>query len=209
MPKLVSKQTLNELLPNRYTQISESHCGPAVIQTLLANVGVIVSQEQITQAAGAGDTIHLDGTRPSQLARAVHALAPSMTFWQKEHGTIEDLRQITQECRFPVGIEWQGLFEVGGFRIEEETGDEDYGHYSIVTHVGDGELIIVDPYKDFANQDRIFTFAEFLPRWWDTNEITDPHTGKKVIKKDEQLLFVITPSTTIFSESIYLDPITL
>ena len=37
----------------RIQQITENHCGPAVIQMLLENVGVSASQEEITVAAQA------------------------------------------------------------------------------------------------------------------------------------------------------------
>ena len=178
----------------RIEQISENHCGPAVIQMLLENVGVNVSQEEITEAAGATHTIETHGTRVDQLARAVHQLAPIAKLWFKEKATPEDLEYVLNECKFPVGVEWQGLFN------DMDQDDDDYGHYSILAHIDEAkdELIVVDPYKDFVDQSRIVKMSIFLSRWWDFNEVKDPQTGEKTFKKDEQLFFVVTPLSVVF-----------
>src|SRR5215204_1622200 len=91
-------------------QITENHCGPAVIQMLLENMGVQAAQEEITEAAGATDTIVTHGTRVDQLAKAVSQLTSNARLWHKEHGTLEDLEYILKDWKFPVGVEWQGLF---------------------------------------------------------------------------------------------------
>ncbi len=173
-------------------QISDSHCGPAVLQMLLENVGVESSQENITKAANATSTIEEFGTRVDQLALATYKLAPHVEFWYKENGTLNELNIILNENNYPIGVEWQGLFED---RIEdEEEGYDDYGHYSIISRIDlqKEELIIVDPYKDFVKQDRIVPFNVFLTRWWDWNGIYDPGLRKTVFKKDENLFFIVT-----------------
>ena len=178
----------------RIEQITENHCGPAVTQMLLENIGVDVSQEEITEAAGATQTIETHGTRVDQLAKAVQQLAPIAKLWYKEHASLEDLEYVLEECKFPVGVEWQGLFE------DMDDDEEDYGHYSIIAHIDQAkdELIVVDPYKDFIDQSRIVKMSLFLSRWWDFNEVKDPETGEKTFKKDEQLFFVITPLSVAF-----------
>src|SRR5262245_33292778 len=103
-------------------QITENHCGPAVTQMLLENIEVQTSQEEITEAAGATATIATHGTRVDQLAKAVHELAPNARLWYKENGSLEDLEYVLEVCKFPVGVEWQGLFG----DVEED--DDDYGH---------------------------------------------------------------------------------
>src|SRR4029079_16404373 len=95
----------------RIQQISENHCGPAVIQMLLENIGVTATQEEITDAAGATRTIETHGTRVYQLARAVHELAPIAKLWHKEKASPEDLEYVLDTCTYPVGVEWQGLFD--------------------------------------------------------------------------------------------------
>ena len=178
----------------RIQQITENHCGPAVTQMLLENIGVNVSQEEITEAAGATHTIETHGTRVDQLAKAVQELAPIAKLWYKEKASIEDLEYVLEDCKFPVGVEWQGLFE------DMDDDDDDYGHYSIIAHIDKGkdEIIIVDPYKDFVDQSRIVKMSLFLNRWWDFNEVKHPETGEKEFKKDEQLFFVVTPLSTAF-----------
>lgn len=178
----------------RIQQITENHCGPAVTQMLLENIGVAVSQEEITEAAGAMHTIETHGTRVDQLAKAVHALAPIAKLWYKEKASIEDLAYVLDECKFPVGVEWQGLFE------DMDDDEEDYGHYSIIAHIDKtkDEVIVVDPYKDFVDQSRIVKMSLFAHRWWDFNEVKDPETGEKTFKKDEQLFFVVVPLSVSF-----------
>jgi hypothetical protein len=181
----------------RFTQIDESHCGPAVVQMLLHNVGIEVSQEEVAEAGGVSDHIEDEGMRVDQLELAIRKLAPQVSFWYKDHSTIAELVQIVVDYDYPVGIEWQGLFED---TLEEETQDGDYGHYSVVTMVDTNrqKLVIVDPYKDFRSQDRIFTFEFFMSRWWDTNNFPDPQTGNDHLVEDRQMMFVITPTDVTF-----------
>ena len=182
---------------DRFTQISESHCGPAVVQMLLSNLGIEVAQEAIAEAGGASDLIEKQGMRVDQLKRAVRQLAPQTFFWFKDHSKIEELVRIVAEYNYPVGIEWQGLFED---TLEDETQDSDYGHYSVVT-MADSEnrnLVIVDPYKDFRSQDRIFTFDFFMSRWWDINNLSDLMSGKDHLVEDRQMMFIITPDEATF-----------
>ncbi len=194
------KKTINELLPNRYTQITESHCGPAVIQMLLANLGVIVTQEKITEAAGASKSIEEYGMRVDQLAKAVHSVSKNAKFWYKENSSIEDLDSLINKFNFPVGVEWQGVFD----SFEEESLVEDperCGHYSIITFIDNKNLIIVDPFKDFANQDRVFTIKQFIPRWWDTNKAVGDD-GKINTKRDSKLMFIVAPFSLSFPKSL-------
>ena len=178
----------------RIQQITENHCGPAVTQMLLENVGVSVSQEEITEAAGATHTIETHGTRVDQLAKAVHELAPIAKLWYKENASLEDLEYVLEKCKFPVGVEWQGLF------ADMDGDEDDYGHYSIIAHIDKmkDEIIVVDPYKDFVDQSRIVKMSLFQERWWDFNEVKDLETGTKTFKKDEQLFFVVTPLSVSF-----------
>ncbi len=175
-------------------QITENHCGPAVLEMLLENIGVNISQQEITEAAGATLTIETHGTRVDQLARAVQQLVPIARLWYKEKASLEDLIFVLEEAKYPVGVEWQGLFE------DMDDDDEDYGHYSIISNIdrGKDELIIVDPYKDYVDQNRIIKISTFTNRWWDFNEVKDPQTGEKTFKKDEQLFFVVVPLAVSF-----------
>lgn len=198
MPKNKNKPIFNFNLP-QYTQISESHCGPAVTQMLLSFLGTSVSQEAVAELGGAKDLIELNGMRVDQLALAVHKLAPQYFFWFKEHSTLTELTAIIRQHGYPVGVEWQGVFD-DLEEDEEEDDDDDYGHYSVVIQVypRKKELVIADPYKDYISQARVFSFQEFDQRWYDYNEIVDPKTGKAYLKKDDHMMFLITPLEEMF-----------
>jgi len=182
----------------RIQQITENHCGPAVIQMLLENIGVDATQEEITEAAGATHTIETHGTRVDQLAKAVQQIAPIAKLWYKEKASLNDLEYVLGSCKFPVGVECHGLYD------DMDDDDEDYGHYSIISHIDKGkdEIIVVDPYKDFVDQNRIVKMSLFLNRWLDYNEVKDPQTGEKSFKKDEQLFFVVAPLSVTFPDDL-------
>ena len=161
---------------------------------LLENIGVTISQQELTEAAGATRTIETHGTRVDQLAKAVQQLVPIARLWYKEKSNLEDLIYVLEQAKYPAGVEWQGLFE------DMDDDDDDYGHYSIISNIDKAkdELIIVDPYKDYVDQNRIIRISTFLERWWDFNEVKDPVTGEKVFRKDEQLFFVVVPLAVTF-----------
>jgi hypothetical protein len=181
----------------RFTQISESHCGPAVVQMLLQYLGIEVTQEAVAEAGGAAALIEVHGMRVDQLGLAVRQLAPQTYFWYKDYSTIEDLVRVVNDYDFLAGVEWQGVFED---TLEDETEDGDYGHYSVITMADTKkrELVIVDPYKDFRSQYRNFSFDFFMSRWWDTNEVPDPVTGKGRLVEDRQMMFTVTPKKAKF-----------
>ncbi len=177
---------------SRRTQITDSHCGPAVIEMLLSNLGIEKTQEEITEASDAINSIEEKGVTVEQMAKAVDKLAPEVILYYKEYGSISDIEILLREYSLPVGVEWQGLFYEN--EKEEEKG-EDYGHYSVVTHVDYKKkaLIIVDPYKDFVSSDRIISIYKFMNRWYDTNELKDPLNDDPILMRDERLLFVVSP----------------
>src|SRR5689334_5168881 len=49
MPKTSSN---SDFLFQKSVQISEAHCGPAVLQMLLGNIGIDITQHAIAEAAG-------------------------------------------------------------------------------------------------------------------------------------------------------------
>lgn len=185
----------------RERQISDAHCGPAVVKMLLSNLGIAVTQEAVAQAGGAEPLIHLHGMRVDQLAEAVRQLAPGTQFWYKEKSSLKDLVRLINEHKYPVGVEWQGIFDdVPEDEDDSEDQSEDYGHFSIVTFADADkrELIIVDPYKSLIERDRILRFNTFANRWWDINQVPDPVTGRDKYVEDEHLLFIITPKDEAF-----------
>jgi hypothetical protein len=174
----------------RVCQASEAHCGPAVLEILLARLGVDARQERLVDLALARGTLEACGTRVDQLALATRRLGAGVCFWYKNQSTPEDLITVVSRYHYPVGVEWQGLFEE---REEDEEEGDDCGHYSIVTHIDrlQGLVTIADPYIDFCDQDRVFPFDWFIKRWWDTNEVPDPMTGQPRLLEDRHMMFVV------------------
>ncbi len=188
---------------HQITQISEAHCGAAVLQMLLETLGVTSSQTMIAEVAGVEDVIDEQGMRVDQIAIACNRIAPHLVFWYKYYSSLEDIKYLLSRG-IAIGVEWQGLFYDS---IEEEQAEKEqgeYGHYSIISFFDEelGQLVIVDPYKDFARQNRIFSLETFLERWWDTNEITDKFTGKKEIVEDTRLLFFLTTTEDSLPEEM-------
>lgn len=198
-------------------QISESHCGPAVIQMLLSNIGIEVTQEDVAEAGGASSLIELNGMRVDQLALAVSRLAPQAVFYYKDHSTIDELTRIVIDYRTPVGVEWQGLFDdeeeedddddfddtdesEGAVMEDSETEDEDYGHYSLIVQAyrRRRQLIIADPYKDYFSQTRVFDFGTFEKRWYDFNEVPDPISGTPMLVEDRNMMFIVVRRNALF-----------
>src|SRR5512139_2933410 len=117
----------------RIRQISEYHCGPAVLQMLLAQHGVVANQQHLTELADVAATIETSGTRVDQLARAVAWLREGLCLWYKTRTSEEDLVAVVCGHRYVAGVEWLGLFEESEADEDFVTGD--YGHYSVVTRV--------------------------------------------------------------------------
>jgi hypothetical protein len=196
----------------RFMQISESHCGPAVVQMLLSNLGIEVTQETIAEAGGAARLIELNGMRVDQLAAAVRRLAPQVLFFYKDHANIAELVRVVNDYRYPAGVEWQGQSIDGnelppaepspgvGMPADSESENSDYGHYSLVVRAERRrrELIIADPYKDYFSQARIFSFQEFDRRWYDYNEVPTPDSGQPVLAKDDHLFFIVARPNVSF-----------
>ena len=214
----------------RFMQISESHCGPAVIEMLLSNLGIEVSQEQVADAGGATSLIELRGMRVDQLALAVHKLAPGLLFYVKEQATVEELVRAVHDYHYPVGVEWQGVFEDEDAALydranknwspavtndlkemiqDSESQDTDYGHYSLVIRADRRrrELIIADPYKDYFSQARIFDFELFDRRWYDFNEMPVPGSDETETVKDDHLMFVVVRRNITFPRRLGMQAI--
>ena len=193
----------------RTRQISESHCGPAVLQMLLLNLGVNVTQEHLTSVLQAENFIHDRGLRIDELARAVTLVAPDAQFWFKEHSETNDLVTLVQDFQWPTGVEWQSLFYES---IEEEYEDTegeayDFGHYSVVVDIRPEENLIVhaDPYPEFAFKNRFFSLDWFESRWWDKNEVI--RFGHKESVLDERMMFVITQKGAYFPKALGMTPL--
>ena len=176
----------------RTAQISVYACGPATLEMLFSFVGVKVSQTSLIRSIRAQNKIKLYGIDVHDMAKSAKIAGKgAFNFWRKQYAKISDLDQIVNKYKFPVGVEWQGVFY--------ENEDEDSGHYGVVTKVDkkSGFLRIADPYFNgffhYNGVDRKFGIKEFVKKWWDDNEVKYRTSSKTRIIKDTRVMFVIAP----------------
>jgi len=175
----------------RVKQISPSHCGPAVLEALFSHLGHKISQTAVVRTLRAQNKIKKTGLSVKDLAKAANALSKGKyVFWRKSHSTMSQVAKVINEYKYPVGVEWQGVF----YEFE----DEDSGHYAIITGIDreKGILRIADPFPEFAGIDRKFEIKFLLKRWWDVNIIK----GRKI--RDEKMMFVITPKSETWPKKL-------
>lgn len=178
----------------RARQETSSYCGPASLIVLLSHIGVDgLTQERIARTTGKLARVRKDGMTPAELGAAVAKLAPSVQFWIKENATTLTLEKITRKYKYPVGVEWQGIFGKGAGRLKFDDEDDDPGHYSVVTHISrvGKYLLLADPYYS-ASKDRKINLEVFVKRWWDRN-------GRKT---DRHFIYVITPKSITFPKEL-------
>lgn len=201
MPKKSNSRPFPKL--SRIKQLNNYCCGPAALAMLLDFAGAITDQKRIIESAAVAGKIKERGMTIEELAIASKRLAPQLQFWFKRYSTIKELDQLVNEFSYPVGVEWQGVFEDDD---EEENTDEDPGHYSVVTAVDRKKKIVLlaDPYKSYAGRDRQFTLLEFERRWWDINEVIDSSSKRPFQIDDYHTLFIVTPKSAVFPQKMGL-----
>jgi len=209
------------MIINRARQLTESYCGAATIQMLLSHYGIEVHQEEVVDAAGVRATVEIHGMSIAEMAKAVKTLTPQMKFWVKRNGTVSDLKKVLREYNYPVGIDWQGIFEVADeydgtsyvgvneqslaeAGYSNESNDGEHGHYCVAVDVDTNEnyIQLADPYGHYADRDRFIRLQEFINRWWDRDVRVDPKTGKKTTIEEYRPFFVILPESIVFPEEM-------
>ncbi len=202
----MSNPTIPDLFTQltRVTQQTDSHCGPAVIQTLLAFLSINFTQDQIVRAAQATQRILKHGTRPDQLSKAVRKLCPDYLFWFKQPTTVVDLEYLINVCHWPVAVNWQGLFYSTEAEQLSKNPEGDHGHYSVVVAINSSqdEIIISDPYSEFSHAPRVFSLRWFEDRWHDHDVYINKKTGKKNKIRTRRLIFLIAPKVETFPEDV-------
>jgi len=172
----------------RVKQATNDYCGPAVLVSLFSFVGVKTSQRKIVASLRAQNKIKDYGMTVKDLAKASRIVGKrTFTFWRKSRAKVSDLDTIINKYRWPVGVEWWGIFH--------EYEDEDNGHYGVITRIDKkaGFLRLADPFWTFAGVDRKLKIKDFVKRWWDENEIKVSGTSRKRTVVDNKVMFVITP----------------
>ncbi|HEX8923960.1 MAG TPA: C39 family peptidase [Patescibacteria group bacterium] len=187
----------------RIRQENSSYCGPAVIQMLLDFLGYPITQDDFVAAADIGGRIQAYGTTIDDMVRAVKVLFPNLQFWYKFNSSLTDISKVVNVYGYPVGVEWQGVFDYPDDDEDDDTDDyedDDPGHYSVVTHIDTSQnmVMIADPERHYAGSDRRFTILSFEHRWWDINEIIDPITHHTRQVDENHAMFIITPKDALF-----------
>jgi len=195
----------------RVAQITDSHCGPAVVQLLFSHLDRQVTQDEVVTAARVRSRLEAHGTRPDHLARAVAKLAPDLQFWFKQHATIHDLEVLIDQHHYPVAVNWQGLFYDTEEEQERENPGGDHGHYSaaIDIDVEKDKITLADPYSEYAHKPRVFSLKWFQKRWWDVDHdvirVSKSHQRRNSIKT-KRLIFIVTPKDADFPLELGMKP---
>jgi hypothetical protein len=175
-------------------QQEEAHCGPATIEMLFSFYGICVSQTDVSKAAGMADVIRIaQGMRLDELNTAIDALYPEGDYLllAKYHSCLDDVIQIIDGLRLPVGVEWQGRF-----RRPDGT-EYDQGHYSVLTAIDQDRrlLYIADPEDhDLLTPDGVIALDTFMNRWWEVDIVPLPdYSANTEVIEMESLIFVLVP----------------
>ncbi len=111
----------------QYTHFPQSDglCGPASLRILLSHFNKNYSEEDLAKLTDANKDY---GAEHDGLIKGVKALGGFV--FEKENGTIDELRYFVKEQKLPVLIDWF---------------DKDGDHYSVIANITDKHIIIVDP----------------------------------------------------------------
>jgi len=199
----------NTVLPQdgmaRVRQLNNSYCGPATLQIRLQHYGIETDQEKLVAAGSSRAHVLGCGMSLEMLARAVRNLYPNMALWAKRDASLSDIEAMVREYNYPVGVDWQGVFETDDYAdLPEETDVEpsiespllkgEAGHYSVVVDVdrANDNIRITNPYGNYSQEDQFFRVQDFLNRWWDDRMDLEADGRRKYIYEN-RLMFVVVP----------------
>lgn len=199
----------------RIRQLNNSFCGPATLQILLSHFGLIADQNKLVEAATTREHALRKGMSIELLALAVKNLFPAYRLWAKREASVADLEKMVRECNYPVGIDWQGIFEDDEYPDDHETiyttlpGEDDSeckgetGHYSVIIDADSSKNYVrmLNPYGHFSEKDQFIDLNDFLKRWWDDRMDYFPDGSKKYVF-EKKLMFVVVPMGVTIPESL-------
>ncbi len=192
----------------RTAQENSYYCGPASVQMLLSYLNTSITQKEVVDSLNLESKVAMHGMTIHELGLFIKEFLPQFQFWYKFHSTIAELSTIVNEYQYPVGVEWQGIFDYPDEEISEDE-DDDPGHLSVVTAIDTLKnfIQIADPDIHYAGTDRVFSVLQFEKRWWDINSLIDPITHKKIDIEDHHGLFIITHSNVTFPKELELEKV--
>lgn len=191
----------NNLFPNlqRVAQINSYYCGPASLQMLLSVYDITVDQQQIVDFLGINDKMPIHGITIQEMGQFIKKSYPQLQYWYKFNSSVTQLSQLINQFHFPVGVEWQGIFDYPDEEAFDDE-DDDPGHIAVITGINTGQnfISIADPDAHYAGADRRFSILQFERRWWDINEVNHQEVD------DYHGLFLITPNNFSFPDYLQL-----
>lgn len=210
---LETKKTFEHL--GRVRQINNSFCGPATLQILLSHFGLSADQYKLVEAATTREHALRKGMSIELLAMAIRNLYPEYRLWAKRETSIADLEKMVREYNYPVGVDWQGIFEGDDYPDDHETiytslpGEDESmckgetGHYSVIVDADRSKNYVrmLNPYGHYADNDQLIDLNDFLKRWWDDRmDYFEDGTNKYVY--ENKLMFVVVPVGVTIPESL-------
>jgi hypothetical protein len=200
----------------RVRQLNNSYCGPAALAIILQHYGIEEDQEKIVAAASTREFVIQHGMSIEKLGLSVRNLYPEKRLWVKRDSSLSDVERMVREFNYPVGVNWQGIFETNDYEedpeIPSDPPEEDdpnhickgeTGHYSVVVDVdrANDNVRITDPYGNFSGEDRFVGVQDFLNRWWDDRMDVLPDGTRKYVFEN-RLMYVVVPVTVRLPEEL-------
>lgn len=198
----------------RFRQATGAYCGPAALQIMLSNFDVETRQIDIVKAGSTKAKVDRQGMSVRELAKAVKEVAPSLSFWTKHDSSLNDLKKMVIDHKYPVGVDWQGIFDEQEYENEDDDYDAeddgsigDEGHYCVVTDINleDGYIRLVDPYGSYSGRDRVLGVDTFQERWWDDLMEIDKTGGLRKYTFESRLMFVLVPKGETFPKELGME----
>jgi predicted double-glycine peptidase len=140
-----------------------SYCGPASLKIACSFFGRDYDELRLGELCG---TTFEHGTDHSGIIAGAKALGA--TVFAKSGGTIAELRRWTGKKRLPVIIGWFSPSYPHRPLPDPAKEPVDDDHFSVVYHVSDTHVLMMDPESDRGGRRRM-PIERFKRLWWDTD----------------------------------------
>ncbi len=136
-------------MPPYFKQETDFYCGPAVVQMVLAQLGIIFSHSHLAKELGTNPQTGTGADAIAQLL-VMHGLSAE----RRNDASVDDIRHALAE----------GRLALVGY-IESQDGEP---HYALVASVGENDITLKDPL--FGDR-YVLPLAEFEERWRDNTDL--------------------------------------
>lgn len=136
-------------------------CGPAGLKIIADYFGREYEEQEMARLCGSTPETGTDHAPLVEGAKAIGASARGFA-----NGTIAELRHFVLKKRLPVLVGWWAGPHRTLAEIHRDP-DKDEGHYSVVYHLTDKHVYLMDP--DLKRGRRRMAIRKFLEKWYDTD----------------------------------------